>query len=48
VNIKQLPKLTAFIAYASHPGGWHKGDTATATFTFADKSAQTETFYPVD
>ena len=45
-NITKLPKLTAFIAYASHKGGWPSGDTASVIFTFADGTKQTETFYP--
>jgi hypothetical protein len=46
VNITQLPKLTAFIVYASHPGGWPSGDTASVTFTFNDATKQTEIFWP--
>lgn len=46
VNITQLPKLTTFIVYASHPGGWPSGDTASATFTFDDGTKQTQYFYP--
>ena len=44
-NITQLPKLTTFIVYASHPGGWPSGDTASATLTFADGTKQTEVFW---
>ncbi len=42
----QLPKLTAFIVYASHPGGWPPGDTASVTFSFNDGTKQTEIFWP--
>lgn len=44
-NITKLPKLLTFIVYASHPGGWPAGDSASATFTFADGTKQTESFY---
>jgi hypothetical protein len=45
-KITQLPKLTAFNIYASHPGGWPTSLSASTTITFSDGTKQTETFYP--